>query len=187
VLGLGIAVGKGLVVPARERHNKNLASIRDRVSTIARYETYKREQGKTDAEMLQLGEQLKKWEKGLLEGDSTSAAGIFLQGLLKPLTTKPQTRLTSIRALTPVRKGPYSEIAVQLDIQTSTEDFAQILSDISRQPKSLKVRKFNVNSGSYSIRQQQPQHREVVTVSVVVSGLSKAPLEDKQATAGRTP
>ncbi|MGZ8463697.1 MAG: GspMb/PilO family protein, partial [Candidatus Deferrimicrobiaceae bacterium] len=87
------------------------------------------------------------------------------------------TRVTSIRALPPVKKGPYAEVAVQMEIQTSTEGLALLLADISRQPKILRVRKLSANSGMFSLG--QAQRKELVVVSMVVAGLSGAPLDEK--------
>ena len=100
-------------------------------------------------------------------------------GLLKPFTQRPETRVTSIRALPPVRKGEYAEVAVQMEIQTSTEGLALLLADLSRQPKILRVRKLSANSGMYSMGQLQ--RKEVVVVSMEVAGLSAAPLDEKTA------
>ena len=178
----GFAAAKWAVLPARAEHARSLASIGQRVSTIARYEAIRKGQARVDEELSRQAEQLKKWENGLLAGESASAAGVFLQGLLKPLTDGEQTRVTAIRALPPVRKGGYTEIAVQLDIQTSTEELARILAGIARQPKLLQVRKFTANSGGYFGR--QAARKETISVSMVVSGLSSAPLDEKAASDG---
>lgn len=186
ILGLGIAAAKWAVLPARAGHERNLAAIRQRVSTIERYEAIRKGEERVDEELYRQVEQVEKWEMGLLAGESTSAAGVFLQGLLKPLTQNPQTRVTAIRALPPVRKGAYSEISVQLELQTSTEELARLLSDISRQPKILQVRKFSATGAAYSGRQQPPR-KEVVSVSMVVSGLSEAPIDEKTVPDGGEP
>jgi len=178
ILGAGIAAAKWAVLPARAGYVRNLAAIRQRVSTIERYEAIRKGQERVDEELFRQVEQVEEWEMGLLAGENTSAAGVFLQGLLKPLTQNPQTRVTAIRALPPVRKGAYSEIAVQLDIQTSTEELARLLSDISRQPGFLQVRRFSATGAAYSGRQQPPR-KEVISISMVVSGLSAAPIDEK--------
>jgi hypothetical protein len=130
-----------------------------------------------DEELFDRVERMEKWENGLLGGETPSAAGIFLQGILKPLTQRPETRVTSIRALPPVKKGAYAEVAVQMEIQTSTEGLALLLADISRQPKILRVRKLSATSGVYSMA--QAQRKEFVVVSMVVAGFSAAPLDEK--------
>ncbi len=177
LVGAGITVMKLVVLPAHARYGKTLAAIGQRVSTIERYNAARKNLGRVEEERLRLEEQLGKWENGLLTGESASAAGVFLQGLIKPLTQRPETRMTAIRALQPVKKGAYTEIAVQLDLQTSTDELAQILSDIARQPKFLQVRKISASTGMYPGR-PLPQ-KETVVVSMVVSGLSAAPLDDK--------
>ena len=106
-----------------------------------------------------------------------SAAGVFLQGLLKPLTQRPEIRVTSIRSLPPVRKGEYAEVAVQMEIQTSTEGLALLLADLSRQTKILRVLKLTASTGAYNTG--QVPRKEVVAVSMVVAGLSAAPLDEK--------
>jgi hypothetical protein len=181
----GVAAMKWAIVPARAGYERNQAAIRQRVSTIERYEAIRKGQDRVDEELSRQAALLEKWENGLLAGETTSAAGVFLQGLLKPLTQNPQTRVTSIRALPPVRRGAYAEISVQLDVQTNTEELARLLAEISRQPKFLQVRKFTAHVGGYYGRQQA--QKEVVAVSMVVAGLSAAPLDEKGAPAGAEP
>ncbi|MBP2669393.1 MAG: hypothetical protein H6Q80_1595, partial [Deltaproteobacteria bacterium] len=86
--------------------------------------------------------------------------------------------VTSIRGLTPARKGAYTEVAVQLEIQTSTEGLALLLADIARQQKILHVRKLTANVGTFYAPTMQ-QRKEVVSVSMVVAGLSTAPADEK--------
>jgi Tfp pilus assembly protein PilO len=101
---------------------------------------------------------------------------------MKPLTQRPELRVMSIRGLPPVKKGPYTEVSVQMEIQTATEGLALLLADLSRQPKILRVRKLSATSGMYSAG--QVQRKEVVVVSMVVAGLSAAPLDEKTAGGG---
>jgi hypothetical protein len=81
-----------------------------------------------------------------------------------------------------VRKGAYAEVAVQLEIQTSTEGLALLLADIARQPKILRVRKLTANAGAY-YAPTMPR-KEIVAVSMVVAGLSTAPVDEKAAGGG---
>ncbi len=185
VLGLGITAVKWAVLPALAGYERNVAAIRQRVSTIERYEAIRKGRERVDEELFRQIEQLGKWEKGLLAGETASAAGVFLQGVLKPLTDHPDTRVTSIRGLPPARKGAYTEVAVQLDIQTSTEELARLLADISRQPTFLQVRKFSAATAA-SFGRQLPR-KEAVSVSMVVSGLSAAPIDEKAGTGGGKP
>lgn len=178
----GFAAAKWGVLPARAEYLRNRAAIPQRLATIARYEAIRQGQERIDEELFLQLQQLEKWEDGLLAGETTSAAGVFLQGLLRPLTQGPDTRVTSIRGLTPVRKGAYAEVAVQLEIQTSTEGLALLLADIARQPKILRVRKFTANAGAYYAPTMQ--RKEVVAVSMVVAGLSTAPVDEKAAGGG---
>ena len=175
----GFAAAKWGVLPARAEYLRNREAIPQRLSTVARYEAIRQGQERIDEELFLQLQQLEKWEDGLLVGETTQAAGVVLQGILRPLTQRPDTRVTSIRGLTPVRKGAYAEVAVQLEIQTSTEGLALLLSDIARQPKILRVRKLAANAGAYYA--PALQRKEVVAVSMVVAGLSTAPLDEKAA------
>jgi hypothetical protein len=179
----GFAAAKWGVLPAWEEYRRNHAAIPQRLATIARYEAVRQSQERIDEELYLSVQQLEKWEDGLLAGESTSAAGVFLQGVLRPLTQGPDTRVTSVRGLPPVRKGAYVEVAVQLDIQTSTEGLALLLADIARQQKILRVRKLTANSGAL-YAPTMLQRKEVVSVSMVVAGLSTAPVDEKAAGGG---
>ncbi len=178
----GFAAAKWGVLPAYAEYRRNRTAIPQRLATIARYEAIRQGQNRIDEELFLSIQQLEKWEEGLLGGETTSAAGVFLQGLLKPLTQGPDTRVTSIRGLPPVRKGAYAEVAVQLEIQTSTEGLALLLADIARQPKILRIRKLAANAGAYYA--PAVQRKEIVSVSMVVAGLSTAPVDEKTAGGG---
>jgi type II secretory pathway component PulM len=168
---------KWVVIPARAEYARNRAAIPARRAVIARYETLRQGQDRVDEELFDQVQRMEKWEDGLLVGETSSAAGVFLQGLLKPLTQRGDTRVTSIRALPPVKKGAYAEVAVQMEIQTSTEGLALLLADLSRQPKILRVRKLSATTGAYYMG--QVQRKEVVAVSMVVAGLSAAQVDEK--------
>jgi hypothetical protein len=172
---------KWVVIPARAEYARNRAAIPARRAVIARYEAFRLGQDRVDEELFDQVQRMEKWEDGLLVGETSSAAGVFLQGLLKPLTQRGDTRVTSIRALPPVKKGAYAEVAVQMEIQTSTEGLALLLADLSRQPKILRVRKLSATTGAYYMG--QVQRKEVVAVSMVVAGLSAAQ-DDEKATGG---
>jgi hypothetical protein len=172
---------KWVVIPARAEYVRNRAAIPARRAVIARYEAFRLGQDRVDEELFDQVQRMEKWEDGLLVGETSSAAGVFLQGLLKPLTQRGDTRVTSIRALPPVKKGAYAEVAVQMEIQTSTEGLALLLADLSRQPKILRVRKLSATTGAYYMG--QVQRKEVVAVSMVVAGLSAAQ-DDEKATGG---
>ena len=182
LLGIvGLAAAKWVVVPAWAEYARNRTAIPARRAMIARYETLRQGQDLVDEELFVQVERMEKWEDGLLVGETPSAAGVFLQGLLKPLTQRPEIRVTSIRSLPPVKKGAYAEVAVQMEIQTSTEGLALLLADLSRQTKILRVGKLSATAGAYYMG--QVQRKETVAVSMVVAGLSAAPLDEK--TAGR--
>ena len=102
---VGFAAAKWVVMPARAEYARNRAAIPARRAVIARYEAFRQGQDRVDEELFDQVERMEKWEDGLLVGETPSAAGVFLQGLLKPLTQRPETRVTSIRALPPVKKG----------------------------------------------------------------------------------
>jgi Tfp pilus assembly protein PilO len=174
---VAIAAGRGLVIPARAEYARNRVAIPARLALIARYETLRQGQERVDEELFDQVQRMEKWEDGLLVGETPSAAGVFLQGLLKPLTLRPEIRMTSIRSLPPVRKGAYAEVAVQMEIQTSTEGLSLLLADLSRQTKILAVRKLSVAAAAYY--QGQVPRKEVLAVSMVVAGFSSAPLDEK--------
>jgi len=183
VLSAGLLVviafigAKWVVMPARAEYVRNRAAIPARRAVIARYEAFRLGQDRVDEELFDQVERMENWEDGLLVGETSSAAGVFLQGLLKPLTQRDDTRVTSIRALPPVKKGPYTEVAVQMEIQTSTEGLGQLLADLSRQPKILRIRKLSASTGAYYMG--QAQRKETVAVSMVVAGFSAAPMDEK--------
>lgn len=174
---VAFAAARWVVMPARAEYVRNRAAIPARRAVIARYETFRQGQDRVDEELFDQVERMENWEEGLLAGETSSAAGIFLQGLLKPLTQRDDTRVTSIRALPPVKKGPYTEVAVQMEIQTSTEGLGHLLADLSRQRKILRVRKLSAATGAYYMG--QVQRKETVAVSMVVAGLSAAPMDEK--------
>lgn len=174
---VAFAVARWVVMPAHAEYARNRAAIPARRAVIARYEAFRLGQDRVDEELSNQVQRMEKWEDGLLVGETTSAAGVFLQGLLKPLTQRPEIRVTSIRSLPPVRKGEYAEVAVQMEIQTSTEGLALLLADLSRQTKILRVLKLSASTGAYYVG--QVPRKEVVAVSMVVAGLSSAPLDEK--------
>jgi type II secretory pathway component PulM len=179
---VAFVAAKWVVFPARAEYTRNRAAIPARRAVIARYETLRQGQDRVDEELFDQVERMEKWEDGLLTGETPSAAGVFLQGLLKPLTQRPETRVTSIRSLPPVRKGAYAEVAVQMEIQTSTEGLALLLADLSRQTKILQVRKLSATTGAYYMG--PTPRKEVVAVSMVVAGLSSATVDEKSAGGG---
>ena len=170
---------KWVVMPARAEYARHRGAIPARRAAIARYESFRLGQDRADEELFDQVQRMEKWEDGLLAGETPSSAGVFLQGLLKPLTQRGEMRVTSIRSLPPVKKGAYTEVAVQMEIQTSTEGLALLLADLSRQAKILRVGKLSANASSYYAG--QAARKEVVAVSMVVAGLSSAPLDEKSA------
>jgi len=174
---VAFAAARWVVMPTRAEYARNRAAIPARRAVIARYEALRQGQDRVDEELFDQVQRMEKWEDGLLVGETPSAAGVYLQGLLKPLTQRADTRVTSIRALPPVKKGPYAEVAVQMEIQTSTEGLGHLLADLSRQPKILRVRKLSATTGAYYVG--QVQRKETVAVSMVVAGLSAAPVDEK--------
>lgn len=174
---LGVSVARWVVMPARAEYARNLAAIPARRAVIARYEALRSGQERIDEELYDQVQRMETWEDGLLVGETPSAAGVFLQGLLKPLTQKPEIRVTSIRSLPPVKKGAYTEVAVQMEIQTSTEGLSLLLADLSRQSKILRIGKLSATTGAYYMA--QAPRKEIVAVSMVVAGVSAAPLDEK--------
>jgi len=174
---VAFAAARWVVMPARAEYARTRAAIPARRAVIARYEAFRQGQDRIDEELFDQVQRMENWEETLLVGETPSAAGVFLQGLLKPLTQRDDTRVTSIRALPSVKKGPYTEVAVQMEIQTTTEGLGHLLADLSRQPKILRVRKLSASTGAYYVG--QVQRKETVAVSMVVAGLSAAPMDEK--------
>ena len=172
-----LAAARWVVMPARAEYERNRAAIPARRAVIVRNEALRQGQDRVDEELFDQVQRMETWEEGLLTGETPSAAGVYLQGLLKPLTQGADTRVTSIRALPPVKKGPYAEVAVQMEIQTTTEGLGHLLADLPRQPKILRVRKLSATTGAYYVG--QVQRKETVAVSMVVAGLSAAPVDEK--------
>jgi hypothetical protein len=160
------------VFPAIRAYNKSRADIPQRMATLARYRMAAQGEGRVDEAFADAGERLEQLEEGMLPGDNPAAAGAALQGILKPWVERQGTRLTSMRTLSPVQKGDYAEVAVQLDLQTTTEGLAGILTEIPRYPKILKVKKLSVTSGFYGA--VGANRRETLVVSIVIAGMSDA-------------
>jgi len=181
----GIVVARGLVFPVYAQHKKNLGLIRQRVSTIELYEAIRKDSGLVESKLGRMKEQATRMEAGLLEGGSAPEAGILLQGILKPLIRKPTIRMMGIRTLAPVKKGAYTEISVQFDLQADTAELAQIMAEVARQPKFLKVRKLHANTGMFPGRPMDG--KETIVISMVVAGLSGAPVDEVIASEGGNP
>ena len=169
---VAFAVVRWAVYPAVEQHRKDRALILARRATFARYQAVQSGRSEVTERLADLGKELGKAEEGLLPGSDPSAAGAALQGMLKPMVNRPDTRLTSVRTLSPSGKGGYAEVAVQMDMQTSTEGLASLLAGIPRQQKILKVKKLTVRSGIYS--QAMANRPDSLTVSLTVSGMTAA-------------
>jgi hypothetical protein len=169
------------VYPALESYRKSRASIPQRLETLARYRLAAQGEEAIDTAVAESAGRLEELEEGILPGDNPAAAGSVLQGILKPLLNRPETRLTSVRTLAPAQKGPYAEVAVQVDLQTTTEGLAALLAEIPRQSTILKIKKLSVNSGYYGAA--SARRRETLVVSVVVAGMAVADVEPKGARA----
>jgi hypothetical protein len=163
--------------PAVDSYRKSRAAIPQRRGTLARYRLAAQGEGKIDDAFADAAVRLEDLEEGVLPGDNPAAAGSALQGILKPWTERPDTRLTSVRTLAPVPKGAYAEIAVQMDLQTTTEGLAALLAEVPRHPKILRVKKLSVNSGNYGAAQMN--RREALAVSIVVAGMAGGAVEAK--------
>ncbi len=158
--------------PAIDSHKRSRAAIPQRLGTLARYRLAAQGEEKIDEVFAEAAEQLEEMEEGILPGDNPAAAGAVLQGILKPMVERPDTRLTSVRTLAPVQKGAYTEAAVQMDLQTTTEGLAGMLAEVARHPKILRVKKLSVSSGYYGAA--MVNRRETLIVSVVISGIAGA-------------
>ena len=160
------------VFPRIDEYRRIRAAIPERLRTISRYAVVSRGEAAVDELLADRGERLSSLETGLLGGDSPAAAGAVLQGMLKPCVDRSKLRLISLRALPPVTKGPYAEIAVQADLQGTTEGMAAFLSEVARQKKSLRVRKLTVASGMYSMA--MAARPELLTLTVEIAGMADA-------------
>jgi len=178
---VAFAVARFAVFPAVAEYRKAHASIPARRATLARYQAVRAGQSDVTEELAAMVEDLESAEEGLLPGTDPSAAGAALQGMLKPMVDRPDTRLTSVRTLPPAQKGEYAEVAVQMDMQTSTEGLASLLAGIPRQQKILRVKKLTVSSGIYGAA--LANRPDMLMVSLVVSGMTAAP-EETAAPAG---
>ncbi len=169
------ALARWLVLPAVAEYRKVRDSLPARQATLARYRLATGGSEKIAAALSEAEGRLGEFERGLLPGESPAVAGANLQGLLKPMFDRPDTRVSSVRGLPPAAKGGYSEIAVQVDLQTSTEGLASFLSAVARSEKSLQVKKLSVNAGYYG--GALGGRRETLTASFVVAGMSAAPVD----------
>ncbi|GAB4373030.1 MAG: hypothetical protein Kow00128_22270 [Deltaproteobacteria bacterium] len=182
-VAVGLFLAARLVVyPAVAGYRKDLAEIPRKRAVLARYAAVRSGKGELDAVLARASERLAEAEKGLLKGSDPSASGAVLQGILKPMANRPDTRLTSIRTLGPVPRGAYTEVAVQMDLQTTTEGLARLLAEIAREPTRLRVGKLTVNAGIYSMA--MANRPDALRVSIVVAGLTAAPPEAAPAGGG---
>jgi type II secretory pathway component PulM len=169
------AVMRWAVFPAVAQHRKERGLIVERRATLVRYQAMGGEQSDVAEKLAVKRRELGVAEEELLPGSDPSAAGAALQGMLKPMVDRTDTKLTSVRTLSPAQKGEYAEVAVQMDMQTSTEGLASFLAGIPRQQKTLRVKKLVVKSGVYSAARAKRADRLVV--SLTVSGMTAAPEE----------
>ena len=163
--------------PALDSYRKSRAAIPQRTATLARYRLAAAGEASIDEAFADAAVRLEEIEEGMLPGDNPAAAGSALQGILKPWLERADSRLTSVRTLGPVQRGPYAEVAVQMDLQTTTEGLAALLAEVPRHPKILKVKKLSVTAGYYG--QAMASRRETLVVSVVVAGMARADVEAK--------
>ncbi|MBF8258990.1 MAG: hypothetical protein HW377_1364 [Actinobacteria bacterium] len=163
--------------PAIDFYKRSRAAIPQRLGTLERYRLAAQGEGKIDEAFSEAAERLEGMEEGILPGDNPAAAGAALQGILKPIVERPDTRLTSVRVLPPVQRGAYAEAAVQMDLQTTTEGLAGMMAGIARHPRILRVKKLSVSSGYYG--GAAGNRRESMVVSIVVAGMTSAEAETK--------
>lgn len=164
---------RGAVYPALAEYRKERAQVRERRAELLRYEAVRAGQDNVAARLETAAGMLEKAEEGLLSGDDPSAAGAALQGLVKPMVDRADTHLTSVRSISPVPRGEYTEVAVQMDMQTSMEGLASFLAEIPRQQKILRVKKLTVGSGAFSAA--LASRSETLRVSLTVAGLAATP------------
>jgi type II secretory pathway component PulM len=166
------------VYPAIDSYKRSRAAIPQRLGTLARYRLAAQGEEKVNEAFAEAAERLEEVEEGILPGDNPAAAGAALQGILKSMVERPDTRLTSVRSLVPVQRGAYAEAAVQMDLQTTTEGLAGMLAGVARHPKILRVKKLSVTSGYYGAA--MASRRETLMVSIVVAGMTGATADTKE-------
>lgn len=174
---VALALYRWGIDPAVRSYRHSRDAIPARMETIARYRLAAQGADRVARAAADAAERLESMEEGMLPGGDPAAAGSALQGILKPLVERPETRLTSVRALAPVPKGAYSEVAVQMDLQTTTEGLAALLAEVPRHRKILRVKNLSVRSAAYG--PAAVNRREALAVSVVVAGVARAPVEAK--------
>ncbi len=165
------ALTKWVVFVQIDEYRRTRAAIAARQATLSRYMAASGGSEEVTEALSGAAEALIAWEEGLLPGDNPQAAAARLQGIIKPWVERPDSRLMSLRTLAPVAKGPYAEVAVQVDLQTTTEGLAEILARVPRHPLSLRVKKFSVTSSVYNAAVASSR-REALMVTVVVSGMT---------------
>jgi len=175
-LAVGLFLAVRLVVhPAIADYRRTEAEIPRKRAVLSRYAAIRNGKEELDSILAAASERLAGAEKGILPGGDPSASGAILQGILKPMAGRPDTRLTSIRTLGPVAKGAYTEVAVQMDLQTTTEGLARLLAEVAREPTILRVSKLTVAGGIYGTA--AANRPDTLRVSIVVAGLTTAPKE----------
>lgn len=177
---LVFAAVRGGVYPAVDSYRSDKASIPQRLGTLARYRLAAQGEGSIDQALADAAGRLDELEEGILPGDNPAASASALQGIIKPWVERPDTRLTSVRTVAPVQRGAYAEVAVQVDLQTTTEGLGRLLAEVARHPKILRVKKLSVHSGYYG--PAAANRRENLVASIVVAGIAAS---DSQAKAER--
>jgi hypothetical protein len=172
-----------LVFPKIDDYRKIRTAIPRRLTEISRFAIAAEGESRVDERLAERGALLYELESRMLPGDSPAAAGAGLQGMLKPWIERSKMRLISLRALPPAPKGPYSEIAVQADLQGTTEGLTTFLAEIARQKKMLRVRKLGITSGMYSMA--MVSRPELLTVTVEIAGMTDGGAEGKPEEEGR--
>lgn len=169
---LAFLLARWIALPALAEYRRNRAAIPARQALLERYRLAAEGSDGVAWALEDAVERLGSLEEGLLAGDNPAAAGVFLQGLLKPMVNRPDIRVTSVRGLVPAGRGAYAEVAVQVDLQTTTEGLASVLAAVARSQKILWVRKLGVNSAYYGAA--AAARRETLAASIVVAGLAHA-------------
>ena len=174
---LAFAVVRLAAYPAVESYRKAKAAIPQRQSTLLRNSLAAQGEEKIDEAFADVAERLEALEEGILPGDNPAAAGSALQGILKPWVQRADTRVTSVRALTPAQKGGYAEVAVQMDLQTTTEGLAALLAEVPRHQKILRVKKLSVSSGYFGAAASA--RKENLVVSIAIAGIANTAADQK--------
>jgi Tfp pilus assembly protein PilO len=138
--------------------------------------------------------EIKAREAKLLTGDTPSVTASDLQGIVQGLANREGTQVITTRVLNPETVGPFSKIAIQMEIGGQIEQIAGLVRALETSPKLLLVDEINVRSLFRPIGVTQapgvPQiAAQNLRVSLTVAGYARnepAPIGKGQSKAAET-